>query len=142
MEYAIAPDGTSGEQWDAWTAMFSGVDPLTRKPRRAYDAITGDITADAIETNGSIRHQLNGVETERFALLFKDRIRILCGSRDTWYLERAVKRLKDTVDTINADGPDGTGYIEIVNGANHSTIVPRANERWFREMKAVLEKAD
>ena len=144
MEYAIAPDGTSGEQWDAWTAMFSGMDPLTRAPRRAYNAITGEINLEVIEADWS-RYDINRMvreQPERFAPLFNDRIRILCGSRDTWYLERAVKRLRQTLDAIKSDDTNGNGYIEIVNGATHSTIVPRANERWFREMKAALDQAD
>ncbi|MCH2160252.1 MAG: alpha/beta hydrolase-fold protein [Phycisphaerales bacterium] len=143
MEYAIAPGGNSGEQWDTWTAMFSSIDPRTRRPRRAFDSITGKINTAVVEEDWS-RFDINRLvaeDWERYGPLFKDRIRLLCGSRDSYYLERAVMQLKDTVDSLKDGDSSGPGYIEIVNGATHSTIVPRANERWYRELKRLFEAA-
>jgi len=43
MERAIDPQGRSGQQWDAWEAMFSPRDPVTGLPVPMFDTETGAI---------------------------------------------------------------------------------------------------
>ena len=140
MERAIAPDGTSGEQWDTWNAMFSRIDPRTGKPRRAFDSETGMINPRTVEEDWSrfdIKRMISA-DWPRFAPLFRDRIRLVCGDQDSFYLDGAVRNLKSAVDELKDPNTEGSGYIRILEGANHFDIVPRTRELWFREMREAL----
>ena len=75
----------------------------------------------------------------RFAPLFKDRIRLVCGDQDSFYLDGAVRNLKSVVDELQDPDAEGPGYIRILKGANHFDIVPRTRELWFREMREALK---
>lgn len=138
MENALAPDGTSGEQWSAWNAMFSGRDPGTRLPRHGYDLVSGCIDRAVVDEDWrrfDITEMLRR-DPEGVGLLFKERVRILCGGRDSYYLEEAVRRLDRTLEEIAethqlADGP---GSIKIIEGATHDTIVGSAMQQWLPEM--------
>jgi hypothetical protein len=139
MERAIAPGGTSGEQWDAWNAMFSPIDRATGLPQRAWNPDTGALDAFIIEA-GWVPHDIALLTLEnwdRVMPIFRDRIRLVCGSHDSFYLERAVKHLKGIVDSRQT--AEGDGYIEIIDGADHATIVPQTRQRWFGEMRSFLE---
>lgn len=79
--------------------------------------------------------------------LFLERIRILCGTRDGFYLNEAVARLKAKVEGWRARTPDVAralrrrGYIELVDGLDHDTLVPLARLRFHREIAAHLAEA-
>ena len=139
MERALTPEGTSGEQWDAWNAMFSSRDPDTLRPRRAFDPVTGEIDPAVIEHDW-VPHDITLLlqnDWPRYGPLFEDRIRLICGEKDDFYLERAVERLKEVADARRAE--NGSGYIVIIPNASHSTIVPMARQRFFQDMRSHLE---
>jgi hypothetical protein len=67
----------------------------------------------------------------------------MCGSRDSYYLERAVRRLAEALDDVDPlkDGDEHAGSIEIVEGATHDTVVGPAMSRWLPEMRELCERA-
>ena len=149
VERVLGPDRDSGEQWDAWSAMWSPVDPATRLPRPMFDAVTGTIDRSVVRGSWS-RYDIAALvrdDPARWVPLFRERVRLVCGGRDGFYLDRAVKSLKDALDegakTLAARGqmlPDGPGYAEIVPDETHDTMAAAATLRWFREIRAWLGK--
>ncbi len=144
MEYALAPRGTSGQQWDAWTAMFSPLAESGREPRRLCDAHSGVIDPVTVESWSRfdiarrIRNDWNGM-----GKLFVERVRVIVGERDSFYLERAAIRLRDAIDehvlrqsVAGVAFPTGPGYIEIVPGATHDSVYQPAQLRFNREIRA------
>ena len=139
MERAIAPDGTSGEQWAAWNAMFSPRNRITGLPTSAWDPETGVLDVFIIEADW-VPHDITllvSSDWPRFGPIIEDRVRLVCGTHDSFYLEEAVERLKAVVDERSS----GTtrGYIELIDGADHSSIVPHMQHRWFTEMQAFFD---
>ncbi len=143
MERALAPDGTSGEQWSAWNAMFSGRDRTTGLPRAAFDLATGAIDHEVITRDWSrfdITARLRR-DPARYVPILRERVRLMCGSRDSYYLERAVRRLAETLDDVDPPQDDDPrpGSIEIIDGATHDTVVGHAMGRWLPEMRRICE---
>lgn len=147
MERAIAPDLTSGEQWSAWNAMFSSRDPRTGRPRAAFDLETGRIDREVIARDWS-RFDLAArlrADPDRVAPILRERVRLLCGSRDSYYLEGAVRRLAEALDELAPladDAPPPSGCIEIVEGATHDSIVGHAMSRWLPEIRRLCGPVD
>lgn len=146
MERVLSPEGASGEQWDAWAAMFSprGLGGL---PRRLYNPRSGAIDQEAVQ-DWSAFDISKRVERDwtQLAPVLAQRVHLLCGSRDSFYLERAVGRLRDQVATRNAAAvaagqaaPSGDGFIEIVDGLDHGTLVPLATLRFNSSMRQYLD---
>lgn len=144
MEYALAPGGTSGQQWDAWAAMFSPLADNGREPRRLCDAHSGAIDPVTVESWSRfdiarrIRNDWKGI-----GKIFVERVRVIVGERDSFYLERAAIRLRDAIDehvlqqsVAGAAFANGTGYIEIVPGATHDSVYQPAQLRFNREIRA------
>ena len=149
VERVLGPGRDSGEQWDAWSAMWSPVDPATRLPRPMFDAVTGTIDRSVVRGSWS-RYDIAALvrdDPARWVPLFRERVRLLCGGRDGFYLDRAVQGLKDALDqgakALAARGqmlPEGPGYVEIVPDETHDTMAAAATLRWFREIRTWLGK--
>ncbi|MHC4415909.1 MAG: alpha/beta hydrolase [Planctomycetota bacterium] len=134
MEYVMHPRGGSGQQWDAWEAMFSPADPDTGYPRPMFDPLGGAIDREVVEHWS--RFDITRLVTEdweRYGPLVTGRVRLACGENDSFYLERAVARFKTMVEKL-AGEDDGPGYIWLVPGATHGSIQRHTRERWNREM--------
>jgi hypothetical protein len=134
MEFAIDPTGRSGQQWDAWEAMFS---PRGDEgaPTPLFDARTGAINRDV--ANHWRRFDINMLVREqrsRLDAVVQSKVRLLCGEFDNFYLDRAVRRFKEAVELRAGDAWTGPGYVEIVRFAAHDSIVALAAERIHREM--------
>ena len=145
MEEAIAPDLRSGEQWGAWNAMFSGRDPRTARPLLGFDPTSGDIDRKIIDRDWS-RFDLTACVREDptgTGLILRERARILCGDRDSFYLERAVESLQETLDVVGRAHqlPQGPGYIQIVPNATHGSIAGTAMQRWMREIAEIANQS-
>ncbi|MSR69553.1 MAG: hypothetical protein EXS17_04325 [Phycisphaerales bacterium] len=144
MEYALSPQGSSGQQWDSWAAMFSPIATGGGEPRRLCDAHTGVIDAVTVEAWSHydiarrVRQDWSGIGE-----IFVERVRVIVGERDSFYLERAAIRLRDSIDEhmrqesaagrVFATGP---GYIEIVPGATHDSVYQPAQVRFNHEIRA------
>jgi hypothetical protein len=147
MERVLGPERTSGQQWDAWSAWWSAVDPATRRPRPMFDVVTGEIDRTVVESQWS-RHDIRRMverDPDTFVPILRARVRLLCGARDGFFLERAVEGLRDAVDALvraRAASPRpfaaGPGYIEVVPGQTHDTMADAALMRWHAEMRAHL----
>ncbi len=134
MEHAMNPNGGSGEQWDTWEAMFSPKDPSSGYPEPLFDARTGAIHRKVVAHWS--RFDITKQVTENWELLgpiVTDRVRLICGSVDSFYLNRAVERFREKI-ALQRGSEDGAGYVELVEGADHHTVVRAIHARWRREM--------
>jgi hypothetical protein len=144
MERVLGPARDSGEQWDAWSAMWSAVDPRTRLPKPMFDDVAGTIDRGTVTADWS-RFDIGRLlreDTDRVAPILRTRVRLLCGDRDNFYLDGAVRLLRDDLARIAAGRaaagkplPDGPGYVELVPGEDHRTLPASSMLRWQREMR-------
>lgn len=147
MERVLGPARDSGEQWDSWAAAWSAVDPATKLPRPLFDPLTGTIDRGVVRNEWS-RYDIAArvrADPARFVPLFRERVRLLCGGRDGFYLERAVAGLQEALkageEALMAKGrmlDEGPGYVTIVPEETHSTMAAAATIRWHREMREWL----
>ncbi len=149
MERAISPNGTSGEQWDSWAAMFSPAAELERKPRRLCNPMTGVIDPVTVEawSRFDIARRISK-DWNGWGKLFVERVRVIVGERDSFYLERAAIRLRDAIAThaqeqaaAGKDFPTGPGYIEVIPGATHDSVFPIAQFKFNGEIREYLRRA-
>ena len=144
MERVLGPARDSGEQWDAWSAMWSALDPRTKLPKPMFDDVTGTIDRGTVNADWS-RFDVGRLlreDTDRVAPILRTRVRLLCGDRDNFYLDGAVRLLRDDLARIAAARaaagkplPDGPGYVELVPGEDHRTLPASSMLRWQREMR-------
>ena len=144
MERVLGPARDSGEQWDSWAATWSAVDPATKLPRPLFDSATGTIDRGVVRNEWS-RYDIAArvrADPARFVPIFRERVRLLCGGRDGFYLERAVAGLQDALtaaaDALMAKGQmlsEGPGYVTVAPEETHSTMAAAATVRWHREMR-------
>jgi len=137
IERALDPRGRSGEQWDAWEAMWSPRDPETGDPRPMFDARTGEIdrsVAEAWRRHDIHARLVRGWDTLGPVMLGK--VRLFCGEYDNFYLNRAVERVRRLVELRSAAGNHGEvpGYIEIIEFASHDSVIDLTTERMHLEM--------
>lgn len=143
MEHALHPQGGSGQQWDAWMAMFSPKDPATGFPKRLIDAKTGTVDREAFEHWKSFDiTRLVAEDWSRYGPIITERVRLACGELDDYYLHRAVKRFRDMVRARHAEqeSTPGDGYIDLYPNATHGSIMSHIVQRWNREMRAYLQQ--
>ena len=143
VDHAISPSGKSAGRFDAWAASYSPIDPATNAPRRLCDPMTGAIDPVAVEAWSAydiVRRIRRDPAT--LGLAFATRIHILMGARDSFYYDLAALSLRDTLDacarevaSVGESLPDGPGYVEIVSGATHDSILPLARLRFAREIR-------
>lgn len=137
MEHAMDPSGGSGQQWDAWEAMFSPRDEELGMPRPLFDATMGAIDhAVAEEWEAFDIARLVAFNPQKRGVL-ANRVRLACGTHDSFYLNRAVEHLRVIVENR---GATGDGYIWLVEGATHGSIHGHTRERWSREMREFLQQ--
>lgn len=148
MERVLAPDGTSGQQWDAWAAVFGRKNAAGTGVTRMFDAETGAIDREVVERDWSrydIARRLDR-SWQTLGPIMLERVRVLCGDRDNFYLERAVTKLRDLVERRRTELPttdppsEAPGYIELVRGATHGSLPSLALLRWHTEMKQHLKR--
>lgn len=151
VERVIGPGHDSGEQWDTWIAMWSGLDPATRAPRPLFDAGTGTIDR-AVVREAWARYDVAALvraDPGRLVPLVRERVRLLCGADDDFLLDDAVRGLRESIAEAAAaaglppEPPDGTapawpGYVEVVPGQTHESMATAAMLRWHREMREHL----
>jgi hypothetical protein len=144
MERVLGPARDSGEQWDAWAAMWSALDPRTKLPKPMFDDVTGTIDRMTVKQDWA-RFDVGRLlreDTDRVAPILRTRVRLLCGDRDNFYLDGAVRLLRDDLARIAAERasagrplPEGPGYVELVPGEDHRSLPASSMLRWQREMR-------
>lgn len=139
MERAIAPNGTSGEQWSTWNAMFSSRNRVTGLPEMALDLKSGRIDRAIVDRDWSrfdIGARLRR-DPGRFAPILLDRVRLICGTSDCYFLDEAVSRLSEDLESmrLRLGLETGEGSIELIPDATHDSINGHAMRRWLPEMR-------
>ncbi len=131
MEEVLGPDNTSGQQWDSWFAAW-GPRGASGNPAALFDPRSGVIDHAVAERykNYDI-HALTLANEGTWGLTFHQRIRLLVGSLDSFYLNEAVEKLKPTIDALHFFVyPEGkNGWIEIVPDADHGSVMGSARAR-------------
>lgn len=148
MEHAIDPNGGSGQQWDAWNAMFSMPNSATGMPKRLADPESGVINHRVVNETWSAYDISRLIESRWKTLspVLANKVHVLVGDRDNFYLERAVKKFKDKIDLLRsalageAQPHVGTGFIEIIPDATHDTIAVIARGRFALGMREHLKR--
>lgn len=138
MEHALHPLGGSGEQWDAWNAMFSPRDDAARLPATLVDRRTGRINNELVRRHWEAFDITRKVirEWNRLGPVVRQDVRIACGEYDSFYLERAVRSFEKEVTTLmetNGETWRG-GYVWHVRYATHGNVVDLSTQRIHREM--------
>lgn len=132
-EELLGPSNTSGQQWDSWYAVFGPKGP-DGNPAALIDPQSGEIHPDiaAQYRNYDIADRLRK-DPAKYGPIFQQRIRLAVGDQDNFWLNEAVSLLKADVDKLNfLVLPEGKhGYIEIIPGADHSTIYTSNTLRSF-----------
>jgi hypothetical protein len=128
--------------------MFSPPDERTGMPRRLADPETGAIDHALVNESWSGYDIARLIERRwgKLAPVLNDKVHLLVGSADSFYLERAVKRLKAKIDVLRGGIclvplPEGSGFIEVLPDATHDTAAMIARGRFSLDMKRHLQKA-
>ncbi|CAN5402309.1 alpha/beta hydrolase-fold protein [soil metagenome] len=143
MEQVLGTHNNTQQQWDSWQACWGhrdsegGVKPL-------FDALTGEIDREEAESyrRFDIADRLRK-DPKRFAPIFRDHIRLVCGENDTYFLNEAVGLLKADLEKVDpADRKlSRAGYIKLVPGDHQSVTDSGAMKAWAREMMDHLRQA-
>ncbi len=125
-----------GGQLRSFEAVFSPLGPDGR-PRPLYDRKTGAVDAEV--ARAWMKYDILRTLVARCRTLpprLRGKLHVYTGEIDTFYLEGAVKQLRDALAPLYPDAA-----IEILPGKDHSTILDaKMAERIDREMKAATQK--
>lgn len=125
-----------GGQLHSFEAVFSPLDP-GGKPCRLWNRSTGDIDPKVAQAweKYDIRLVLER-NWDRLGPKLAGKIHVVTGEVDTFYLEGAVKLLKESLEALKSDA-----VIEIVPGRDHGNLVDTAlAARFEREMREMTAK--
>ena len=109
--------------------------------RPLYDPETGRLDhAEAKHYEAYDIRLLLANDPERYAPVFHDNIRLVCGTLDNYYLNEAVELLDQELRN-HLPARAGEGYIRMVENADHggSLFVSEAMRAWPREMREHFE---
>ncbi len=144
-ERAVDPMGRSGQRWAARDALWSPWDAERNAPRAICDASTGAIDALAGEawSQFDIAKRLERAPASIGPLL-AERVSVLVSTRDSFYRNEAVARLKAKLDAWRAEEtaagrvPSDRGRIELVDGLDDESLRQLAVLRFHRDIAAAL----
>jgi hypothetical protein len=127
-EHVLGPDNTSAQQWTSWQAVFGPRNERGR-PAALYDPISGAIDKAVVERFK--RYDLGLLLREqpaRFGPIWRERIRLIVGDEDNFFLNEAVALLKADLDRLAPEaGPEGgkagAGRITMVPGTDHGSVL-------------------
>jgi hypothetical protein len=139
-ERMIGPNQTSGMQWASWQAVAGARSP-DGHPVALFDSVTGAI--DAMQLDRWKRYDITDrirKSPENLIPILTERVRLVCGTTDNFFLEGAVKLLKAdaerlTTELVASGKLDATtspvGYIKLIEGKDHGTILRTPEVRAF-----------
>jgi hypothetical protein len=142
-ERVLGANQTSGQQWHSWQAVFGPRDPRGF-PAPLYDSVTGAMNPSVLDHYR--RYDIAGLvrqDPRRFADPLRRNVRLVVGDADDFSLNIAVDLLKRSVDAMAPlDGAPAAGYIRILPGLDHGTVLRDPLVRGFPgEMLAHLKAA-
>ncbi|MCH7603915.1 MAG: hypothetical protein IIB54_14225, partial [Planctomycetes bacterium] len=123
-------------------AMFSPRDEETGYPRAMFDGKTGRIDKRVVEHWKQFDiTDMVAEDWEHYGPIVTNKVRLMCGTLDSFYLNRAVERFKVMVDA-KAPNHDGPGYIRLVEYADHGNLREKVFVNINEEMRAHLRQHD
>lgn len=132
MEQAVGPDNTSAGQWDSWQSVWGRRQP-DGNAAPLFDPITGRI--NRTEADYYKKHDIAELlreNPEQIGQIFQQRIRLIVGGADNFYLNEAVEQLNQVLQKLKIHTPPAEhfGYIKVIPGATHGSIMntPTAKE--------------
>lgn len=136
-EEILAKNNASGQQWDSWQAVW-GSNAGNFRPKSLWDPVTGEI--DPFEAEHYKQFDLSlllRTHPQRYAPLWRERIRVVVGDLDDYYLNEAVLLLRDELRKSPPTGDERTnaGYIKILPGRTHGSVY---NTREMRNFDAEM----
>lgn len=128
MERAMGPGAWSAQQWSSWHAVF-GARSADGEPVVLFDARTGKIDRSVAEHwRGYDMGAMLRDDPERLLPLWRERVRMVIGTQDAYYLEKPAMMVWETLERLSADrgepvtGTDGFAPIVFAEGYTHGTV--------------------
>lgn len=125
IEEVLGPDNASDQQWDSWQAVWGHRD-ASGNAKALFDPVTGAI--NRAEADSYRRYDIVDLikhDPKHYVPMFRERIHVIVGDADTYYLNEAVAELKKELDTLDAGA-----NVQILPGFTHGSIVgsPQAKQ--------------
>ena len=138
-EDVLGPDNSSGQQWDSWFAAF-GPKNARGNPAALFDAETGAIDPAVAESYRKYDiGELLRKDAARLVPLFRERVRLIVGTEDSFYLNEAVALLDQEL-AKHPRAPEDAGYVKLVPGDHGSVFQSDAMRAIPDEMLAHLRR--
>jgi hypothetical protein len=117
-ELALGDKSRSGQQWDIWEATYSpqGEDGY---PKRLWNKYTGEIdheVASYWRENYDLRHIMER-DWDKLGPKLKGKINIYCGDMDNYYLNNAVYKMEEFLESTT--DPYYAGEVDYGDRAEH-----------------------
>lgn len=144
-EDMVGADNSSGQQYDSWCAV-AGPRNERGHPAALFDPVTGAI--DHAVTEKYRAYDIGEIvrkQPQKYLPILKDRVRLICGDADSFYLNEAVRLFVH--DVAKLDGQEiatdavaplkwtptggGFGSIVILPGYDHGTVFGAPEVRAF-----------
>jgi hypothetical protein len=144
-EDMLASDNSSGQQYDSWFAV-AGPRNERGNPAALFDPLTGVIDRSVAEKYRAFDiGAIVRAAPEKYLPILRDRVRLVCGDADNFYLNEAVRLFAHDVATLDgqslaADTPapfswkpksGGFGSIVLLPNYDHGTLNGAAEVRAF-----------
>ncbi len=146
MERAIGPGAWGAQQWASWHAIF-GPRASDDEPALLFDQLTGEIDpAIAQQWRLYDMSALLRDDPERFLPIWRDRIRMVIGTQDAFYLERPARLLWQTIADLSAERSEpaishhGVPAITFAPDHSHSTV--RRSDEAARLTKTLADRLE
>lgn len=120
MEEALGPRNSAAQQWDSWFAVFGPRD-ADGHPAALFDPVTGAIDRQIADSyrGYDIAERLRR-DPRGIGRLLRERVRLICGEGDNFYLNRAAGRLAVLLDELH---PAATPNPITVTTGDHGTVM-------------------
>jgi pimeloyl-ACP methyl ester carboxylesterase len=142
-EEVLGENNSSAQQWDSWQAVYGSRAP-SGWPAPLFDAQTGKL--DPVEAEHYKRYDIGVLlrsNPDKLGPIFLQRVRLVCGDADDFYLNEAVALLKEDVERLKVESlPEGKhGYVKLLPGLDHGSVYGSEAMRAFpREMLEHLRR--
>jgi len=118
LELVLGTNNRSGQQWDIWEAVYS---PMGENgyPKRLWDKLTGEIDHEVAaywREHYDLGHILRR-DWEHLGPKLRGKIHIYCGDMDNFYLNNAVYRVEEFLQSTTA--PPYEGEVDYGDRAEH-----------------------
>lgn len=134
LELVLGDKSRSGGQYDIWEATYSpqGDDGY---PKRLWDKYTGDIdhkVAEYWKENYDLRHILER-DWDKLGEKLKGKIHIYCGDMDNYYLNNAVYKMEDFLESTT--NPYYEGEVDYGDRAEHCWNGDQENPNYISRLR-------